>query len=206
MRNCLLFALATAIGSAMQLAPSVAQQPARATFDELKQGGFVIVIRHGRTNESPAFPRDESPTNLADCSGQTMLTEVGQDQARVIGAAFRNAGIPVGKVLGDDGFQVQMRMRINDAGQQQHAGGIDLARSWRGHKLWTDLHDFLAADSGIGLHAAVFVDDKTVMNDQLPGLLRLRRAGLHHQGHRQAGYDRQAGSYGGGRSAARPRS
>jgi phosphohistidine phosphatase SixA len=60
----------------------------------------VIVIRHGRTNESPAFPRDESTTNLANCSGQTMLTEVGQDQARAIGAAFRNAGIPVGKVLG----------------------------------------------------------------------------------------------------------
>jgi phosphohistidine phosphatase SixA len=100
MRHRFLFALATVIGSAMQLAPSVAQQPARATFDELKQGGFVIVIRHGRTNESPAFPRDESPTNLANCSGQTMLTEVGQDQARAIGAAFRNAGIPVGKVLG----------------------------------------------------------------------------------------------------------
>ena len=29
-----------------------------------------------------------------------MLTEVGQDQARAIGAAFRNAGIPVGRVLG----------------------------------------------------------------------------------------------------------
>ena len=36
------------------------------------------------------------------------------------------------------------------------------------------------------------------MNDQLPGLLRLRRAGLHHQGHRQAGYGRQAGSDGDG--------
>jgi phosphohistidine phosphatase SixA len=59
----------------------------------------VIVIRHGRTNESPALPRDESPTNLANCSGQTMLTEVGQHQARAIGAAFRHAGIPVGKVL-----------------------------------------------------------------------------------------------------------
>src|SRR5215472_16791713 len=59
-----------------------------------------------------------------------------------------------------------------------------ISRAWRGHQLWTDLHDLLAADSDIGLHAAVFVDDKTVMNDQLPELLRLRRAGLHHQGHR----------------------
>jgi phosphohistidine phosphatase SixA len=91
--------LATAIGIIAQPAPTIAQQPARATFDELKQGGFVIVIRHGRTNESPAFPRDESPTDLTNCSGQTMLTDIGKDQARAIGAAFRNAAIPVGKVL-----------------------------------------------------------------------------------------------------------
>src|SRR5258708_22508979 len=105
MRNRLLFALATTIGSAMQLAPSVAQQPARTTFDELKQGGFVVVIRHGRTNETPAFPRDEAPTDLANCSGQTMLTEAGQEQARAIGASFRNASIPVGKVLASPLFR-----------------------------------------------------------------------------------------------------
>jgi phosphohistidine phosphatase SixA len=93
------FALATAIGLALQAASALAQQSARTTFDELKQGGFVIVIRHGRTNESAAFPRDEPPTDLTNCTGQTMLTEAGQDQARAIGAAFRNGGIPVGKVL-----------------------------------------------------------------------------------------------------------
>lgn len=91
--------LATVVGIAAQPTSTVAQQSARATFDELKQGGFVIIIRHGRTNESPAFPRDESPTDLANCFGQTMLTETGQDQARAIGTAFRNAAIPVGKVL-----------------------------------------------------------------------------------------------------------
>jgi broad specificity phosphatase PhoE len=99
MRICRLLILATAIMLAAAPAPTVAQQSARATFDEMKQGGFVIVIRHGRTNESPAFPRDEPPTDLANCSGQTMLTDAGQDQARAIGTAFRNAGIPVGKVL-----------------------------------------------------------------------------------------------------------
>jgi phosphohistidine phosphatase SixA len=91
--------LAAAIALAAASAPTVAQQPARAIFDELKQGGFVIVIRHGRTNESPAFPRDEPPTDLANCSGQTMLTDAGQNQAIAIGAAFRMAGVPVGKVL-----------------------------------------------------------------------------------------------------------
>jgi phosphohistidine phosphatase SixA len=91
--------LAIGLGIAGQPAHTVAQQPARAILEELKQGGFVIVIRHGRTNESAEFPRDKSPTDLASCSGQTMLTEVGQQQARAIGAAFRNAAIPVGKVL-----------------------------------------------------------------------------------------------------------
>src|ERR1700689_5101828 len=99
MKLRLLLILAAAIGIITQPARTFAQQSAQATFDALKQGGFVIVIRHGRTNESPAFPRDEAPTNLENCSGQTMLTEPGQDQARAIGAAFRNAAIPVGKVL-----------------------------------------------------------------------------------------------------------
>src|SRR5258708_8189826 len=94
MRNRLLFALATTIGSAMQLAPSVAQQPARATFDELKQGGFVIFIRHGRNNESQAFPRDEAPTNFAEWSGQTMLTDIGRKQTLFSATPIPNSDIP----------------------------------------------------------------------------------------------------------------
>jgi phosphohistidine phosphatase SixA len=94
-----LLSIAFVIAIGIATRPTIAQQSARATFDELKQGGFVVVVRHGRTNESSAFPRDEAPTDLANCSGQTMLTEVGQDQARAMGAAFRRADIPVGKVL-----------------------------------------------------------------------------------------------------------
>ena len=98
-RLSLLLALAIATAFNTFIPRASAQQSARTLFDDLKQGGYVIVIRHGRTNESPAMPRDVPPTNLADCSGQTMLTEAGQNQARAIGTAFRNAAIPVGKVL-----------------------------------------------------------------------------------------------------------
>jgi phosphohistidine phosphatase SixA len=99
MKMRLLVILASVIGIAAASMSANAQQSARAAFDELKQGGFVIIIRHGRTNESAALPRDEAPTDLATCSGQTMLTEAGQDQARAIGTAFRGADVPVGKVL-----------------------------------------------------------------------------------------------------------
>jgi phosphohistidine phosphatase SixA len=100
MTSRLLFlVLAVSIGMTVQAGVAAAQQPSRAAFEDLKHGGFVVVIRHGRTNESPSFPRDVSPTDLSDCSGQLMLNEAGQDQARAIGRAFKNADIPVGKVL-----------------------------------------------------------------------------------------------------------
>jgi phosphohistidine phosphatase SixA len=92
-------ALATALGILAQVTPSLAQQSAQAAFEALKTGGYVVVIRHGRTNEGPANPKEESPTNLADCAGQFMLSDTGKAQARAIGDAFKRAGIPVGKVL-----------------------------------------------------------------------------------------------------------
>src|SRR5579862_1369583 len=92
-------ALAAALGILAQVTPCLAQQSAQAAFEALKSGGYVVVIRHGRTNESPANPKEESPTNLADCAGQFMLNNTGKAQARAIGDAFKRAGIPVGKVL-----------------------------------------------------------------------------------------------------------
>jgi phosphohistidine phosphatase SixA len=95
----LLLVLAASIVSGAQVTLTTAQQSARPAFDDLKQGGYVVVIRHGRTNESPEFPKDVSPTDLASCAGQLMLNDAGKDQARAIGDAFKKAGIPVGKVL-----------------------------------------------------------------------------------------------------------
>src|SRR5580704_3182233 len=82
-----------------QATPAAAQQSGRAAFEDLRNGGYVVVIRHGRTNESPSNPKEESPTDLANCAGQFMLNETGKAQARAIGDAFKRAGIPVGKVV-----------------------------------------------------------------------------------------------------------
>jgi phosphohistidine phosphatase SixA len=95
----LLPVLAAAIAIAGQIARPAAQELTRAAFDDLKHGGFVVVVRHGSTNASAAFPEDKSPLDLANCSDQVMLSEAGQDQARAIGKAFASASIPVGKVL-----------------------------------------------------------------------------------------------------------
>jgi phosphohistidine phosphatase SixA len=95
----LLLVLAATIGIGGQVARPMAQELSRAAFDELKHGGFVVVLRHGKTNASPGSPEDKSPLDLANCADQVMLSDAGQDQARAIGMAFRSAGIQVGKVL-----------------------------------------------------------------------------------------------------------
>jgi phosphohistidine phosphatase SixA len=99
MRRWLSLALAAAITIAIPAARSAAQELTRAAFDGLKEGGFVVVIRHGKTDAVAGMSEDRSPLDLANCEGQAMLSEAGRDQARAIGGAFASAGIPVGKVL-----------------------------------------------------------------------------------------------------------
>jgi phosphohistidine phosphatase SixA len=91
--------LAAAIAIAGQMAQPAAQDLTQAAFDDLRHGGFVVVIRHGKTDAPAGAPEGKSPLDLANCADQAMLSEAGQDQARAIGRAFMSAAIPVGKVL-----------------------------------------------------------------------------------------------------------
>jgi phosphohistidine phosphatase SixA len=88
----ILFALAV---TAM---PSMAQSALRDVLEDMKKGGYVVVVRHGRTNES-ADTKDASPLDLSNCTGQLALNEVGKRQAQAIGEAFKKAEVPVGKVI-----------------------------------------------------------------------------------------------------------
>jgi hypothetical protein len=65
-------------------------------WDLLKAGGQVAVIRHAST--VPGFG-DPPGFRLDDCATQRNLSEAGREEARRIGAAFRDRGVPVGRVL-----------------------------------------------------------------------------------------------------------
>ena len=78
--------------------PSFAQSALRDVLEDMKKGGYVVVVRHGRTDES-AETRDQSPLDLSKCAGQLMLNEVGKRQAQAIGEAFKKAEVPVGRVI-----------------------------------------------------------------------------------------------------------
>ncbi len=66
-----------------------------AVLASLKQGGYVIVFRHGATNRNQA---DTDPLNPSNVSKQRLLSNKGRQQARQIGAAWKKMGIPLGKV------------------------------------------------------------------------------------------------------------
>lgn len=69
-------------------------------LDALREGGFVVFVRHPETDASPvSADADGHLANLEDCSLQRNLTDAGRDDARSLGAGVRSLGIPVGGVF-----------------------------------------------------------------------------------------------------------
>src|ERR1700704_958004 len=70
-------------------------EESRELVSALKHGGYVIVFRHGATDDSQ---KDIYPFNFDDMKTQRQLSEKGRDMARQIGAAIKKLGIPIGEV------------------------------------------------------------------------------------------------------------
>jgi phosphohistidine phosphatase SixA len=74
-------------------APQLAGQ---ALLAALREGGYVIFLRHTQTDQSVG---DSDDATLADCARQRNLNEAGRAQAQAIGAAIRALDIPIAGVL-----------------------------------------------------------------------------------------------------------
>src|SRR5438034_4403349 len=91
-----------------QLAPSVlavlliitpglaAAEPDEA-WAALVKGGHVAVIRHG--NAPPGYGGDPPGFRFDDCKTQRNLDDMGREQARTLGEAFRKHGVHVGRIV-----------------------------------------------------------------------------------------------------------
>lgn len=64
----------------------------------LKKGGFIIYFRHAATVKDYADQADPN-MSLGDCASQRKLSKKGIQDARDIGAAFTEKGIPVSQVI-----------------------------------------------------------------------------------------------------------
>jgi len=91
-----------------QLAPSVlavlliitpglaAAEPDEA-WAALVKGGHVAVIRHG--NAPPGYGGDPPGFRFDDCKTQRNLDDMGREQARALGEAFRKHGVRVDRIV-----------------------------------------------------------------------------------------------------------
>jgi phosphohistidine phosphatase SixA len=67
----------------------------RELVARLRRGGFVIFLRHAKTDWSQ---KDVEPFDFNDCSSQRNLSEEGRAQAAMIGEAYRALRIPIAEV------------------------------------------------------------------------------------------------------------
>jgi broad specificity phosphatase PhoE len=80
------------------LVPAIAfSRAAQADWiDDVRRGGYVIVIRHGATFSNQA---DTDPLNITNVAAQRQLNDQGRAQAKAMGEAMRALKIPVGTVV-----------------------------------------------------------------------------------------------------------
>ena len=84
--------------SLLWVVPALAQSSATAApawIAALRDGGYVIVVRHGATYADQA---DTNPLDPKDTAHQRQLNDAGRAAAKSMGDALRKLKIPVGKV------------------------------------------------------------------------------------------------------------
>jgi hypothetical protein len=70
-------------------------QPDAALLEKLRQGGYVLYVRHASTDFSQ---NDSRMKSYEDCSTQRNLTDKGRAEARDLGEHVKHLGIPIGAV------------------------------------------------------------------------------------------------------------
>ncbi|MGQ0582210.1 MAG: histidine phosphatase family protein [Reyranella sp.] len=84
--------LAGFVSMPMALAP--ASDPNAALLADLRQGGYIIYLRHAETETTP----EPVVRDLADCSWQRNLSAAGRAQAAALGAVLRQQGVALAAV------------------------------------------------------------------------------------------------------------
>jgi len=102
--------------------PALAQSPAAPVWiGQMREGGFVIVMRHSATHADQV---DAKPFDPSDIVHQRQLNDQGRATARIMGAALQGAGLcGADKPLSSrrrDGDAVGLRQRERD--RRPHRG------------------------------------------------------------------------------------
>src|SRR4051795_822098 len=78
------------------LSSLAAAQPDATLVQRLREGGYVLYMRHASTDFSQ---NDSKMTSYEDCANQRNLTDKGRAEARSVAEQVKRLRVPVGKVL-----------------------------------------------------------------------------------------------------------
>ena len=81
---------------------------------ELRKGGYILFIRHPKTNPDQA---DTDPLHLDNIQAQRQLSDEGRQQATALGEAFRALKLPVDKVISSKFYRAQEAAKLLDIGE-----------------------------------------------------------------------------------------
>lgn len=91
-------------------APALAAAPP-GLADRLRQGGYVLVMRHAASPATPPVKEKADPGNIAD---ERQLDDQGRATARAMGEAFRRLRIPLGQVFSSPTYRARETARLAD--------------------------------------------------------------------------------------------
>src|SRR5437773_11505723 len=104
---CLAVCMAAGVAYADPLSPT-------ELLPELRKGGYVLFIRHPKTNPDQA---DTDPLHLDNIQAQRQLSDEGRQQATALGKAFRALKLPVDKVISSKFYRAQEAAKLLDIGE-----------------------------------------------------------------------------------------
>lgn len=81
----------------LMIMPGLAADNSSEAWAALAKGGHVALIRHG--NAPPGYGGDPPGFRFDDCKTQRNLDDMGREQARALGEAFRKHGVRVDRIV-----------------------------------------------------------------------------------------------------------
>ncbi|HEX4183749.1 MAG TPA: histidine phosphatase family protein [Caulobacteraceae bacterium] len=108
-RTLVAWGLATAFGLAAFALAHAAPLSGPALVAALRQGGYVILMRHA---SSPFTPPEAGAADPQNVHLERQLDERGRSTARAMGAALKRLRIPVGEVLSSPTYRALETIRL----------------------------------------------------------------------------------------------
>jgi phosphohistidine phosphatase SixA len=120
-RRTFITGLAGGLSISSVIRPGCAADESDGAWAALAKGGHVAVVRHG--NAPPGYGGDPRGFRLDDCTTQRNLDDMGREQARALGEAFRKHGVRV------DRIRASPLCRCRETAELMGVGSVETSRA-----------------------------------------------------------------------------